>query len=506
VSAGLHTVHVRVNDAATGKPVPCRIRFTDAQGTYLAPLGRLTHFLLGRGGTDIGGNLFSGDREYAYIDGTCEIALPAGPVLVEASRGFEYTPLSERVALGPAKLALRLGIQRWADLRQEGWYSGDTWAHEMTPHAALLEAAAEDLSVVNLLAREIAIRTTDGVQLPAISNILAFSGQRPALEMPGHLVVVNTLNDHDLLGRLALLNCHRAVYPLSFGGTEGVDNWSLADWCDQCHRKGGLVVGHDFFGDPEKCPHGEMLADLILGKVDALEMTGGFKHPDNPRLREWYALLSCGFRVPLVGGSEKTMNAIALGERRTYARLQPGQEFNYKNWIEAVRAGRTFVTNGPLLSFTVNDQDPGSVLKLSSPVPPLRVRASARSLATFNRLEVLANGEVIAQAEAQGSPWSAALEVEVPATGPGWLAARCLGAYDEALWDWIGAHSSPVYVQIEGQPLRAMAAMIAPFVAALDGMLDWVAHKARCETDRQREHLAAIFRDARQALIRLQAG
>jgi hypothetical protein len=505
MTAGRHTVHVRVNDAATGKPVPVRIRFSDAQGTYLAPFGRLTRFAT-RAGEGVGGNLFYGDREYAYIDGTCEIALPAGPIQVDASRGFEYTPLSERVVLGPAKLALRLTVARWADLRQEGWYSGDTWVHEMTPHAALLEAAAEDLSVVNLLAREILIRTEGGGQVPGISNILAFSGQRPALEMPGHLVVVNTLNGHPLLGQLALLNCHRAVYPLSFGGPEGVDDWSLADWCDQCHRKAGLVIDHSFFRHPEESLRGETLADLILGKVDALEITGAFDQPENLRLPEWYALLSCGCRVPLVAGSAKADNNTALGERRTYARLQPGQEFDYKNWIEAVRAGRTFVTNGPLLSFTVNDQDPGSALTLPSPGPLLRVRASARGLAPLERLEVIANGEVITGVDAQGSPHSAALEVEVPVTGPGWLAARCLGKFDEALGEHIGAHSSPIYVRIEGQPPRAPAALVAPFAEALDVMLDWVAHKARCENDRQREHLAGIFRDARQELLRRQAG
>ena len=229
----------------------------------------------------------------------------------------------------------------------------------MTPHAALLEAAAEDLAVVDLLAGE---RLIHGQT--ALPNILAFSGQQPALERPGCLVVVNTLNQHETLGRLALLNCHRVVYPLAFGGPHRADDWTLADWCDQCHRKGGLVVGHGFFGKSEADSRGEILPNLIVGKIDALLLNSGFEHPDNPVLGEWHGLLNGGLRIPLVGGSGKTNNRTVLGRRRTYAHLQPGQELTYKNWTDAIRAGRTVVTNGPLLSFTVNDHAPDAVLDL----------------------------------------------------------------------------------------------------------------------------------------------
>ena len=60
------------------------------------------------------------------------------------------------MTLGSGKMALRLAIERWIDLRSEGWYSGDTRAHFLSPHAALLEAAAEDVAFVNLLALEFA--------------------------------------------------------------------------------------------------------------------------------------------------------------------------------------------------------------------------------------------------------------------------------------------------------------------------------------------------------------
>jgi hypothetical protein len=508
MSAKLQTVHVRVNDAATGQPTPVRIRFATPVGEYFAPLGRLTTFAESDMGVGVGGNVLHGDKKYAYIDGTCEVRLPTGSLTVEISKGPEYQPLLSEIVLPPGKLALRFELHRWIDLRDQGWYSGDTRAHFLSPHAALLEGAAEDLAVVNLLAWECLVWGDQGQQYPAIPNILDFSGQRPALERPGHLVVVNTMNLHDRLGRLLLLNCHRVVYPLAVGDPDGWDNWSLGDWCDQCHRKGGLVIGDDFFGQSPGHAHGELLADLVLGKLDALQMNG-FDNPEvdaeleqESLLEEWHQLLDCGFRVPLTGGSGKGCNLDVLGQPRTYARLESGQEFSYKNWIEALRAGRTFVSNGPMLFFTVNGQGPGAVIELGPSPPAVRVHAEARSLAPLHRLEVVANGKVVATADAAGFPALVSLEAEVPMPRGGWLTARCWGPYDDAMEEWVAAQASPVYVLAEGQSPPANPAAITQFIGQLDHMRDWAQTEARCETEQQRQHLAGIFQSARDILAR----
>src|SRR5437764_4678607 len=339
----LQTVHLRVNDAATGQPTPARLRVIGPDGTYYPPFGHSADFAIGRG-EDVGGNVLIGKDRWAYIDGACEIALPPGQLLVEATKGPEYKPLRAEVTLPAGKLALRFAIERWADLRREGWYSGDIRAHFLPPHAALLEAAAEDLAVVHLLAAEVQLPSiSDGQTHTAYPNLVAFSGQRPCLEASGHAVVVNTHNRHPVLGSLGLLHCHRAVFPLTFGGPDHTDDWSLADWCDQCHRKHGLVVWTEAFRS-EAGLVGEPLADLILGKVDALEIDPGARSV--PLLRAWYGLLNAGVRVPFVGASAKDGNRTPLGALRSYAQLTPGSAFDTASWNEAVRTGRTFVTGG----------------------------------------------------------------------------------------------------------------------------------------------------------------
>ena len=104
-----------------------------------------------------------------------------------------------------------------------------------------------------------------------------------------------------------------------------------------------------------------------------------------------------------------------------------------------MRAGRTFVSNGPLLFFTVDGQEPGAVVKLSAEGGTLRVRAEAKCLTPFECIEIVANGEVVAQAGASGSPSTAVVELEWPMDTPGWLAVRCVGPYDdEGTCDWLG--------------------------------------------------------------------
>ena len=84
---------------------------------------------------------------------------PAGPVAVEALRGFEYVPASATVDVKPGATAtVTLGMRRLVDLPAQGWYSGDTHAHDLhqgrfgLTHRTLFEQSlAEDLHVSNVL-------------------------------------------------------------------------------------------------------------------------------------------------------------------------------------------------------------------------------------------------------------------------------------------------------------------------------------------------------------------
>ncbi|MFL5341246.1 MAG: CehA/McbA family metallohydrolase [Gemmataceae bacterium] len=476
-------VHVRVNDAATNKPTPVRLRIADLAGRTYAPLGRLAEFATGRN-EDVGSHVQLGRENFCYIDGSCEVPLPSGvPLTFHVSKGPEYVPLYQEVTLGTGQMALRFTIGRRNDLPAEGWFAGDTRCHFLSPHAALLEGQAEGLALIHLLATETFVVGRDGNSVPAIPNMVAFSGQQPALERPGCIVAVNTLNTHPVLGSLALLHCHRAVFPLSFGGADATDDWSLADWCDQCHRKKGLVV----WADPFRFETGiapEALADLILGRIDAVECT-----PGSVRLRDWYRAWSAGIRFPLAGASGKDSNRTALGAMRTYAQLAPDTPLSLAAWIDAVRAGRTFVTAGPLMQLRVDDQPPGATLDHVTGAAPLRISASAVSGPSYSALEVVANSEVIGRAEPD-LMHSATIEIDYVPTKPCWIAARCIAPPASGGF----AHTSPLFVPMDGR-LPSDPTVCRDYGDSLDRTVDWVNTVGRFDIPRRKEAMLAILKD-----------
>jgi hypothetical protein len=463
-----------------------RVRFTDAAGNYLAPFGRYARFPVGLNQA-VGGSVLVDGRAHAYIDGECEIRLPAGAVHVEVSKGLEYEPIRQDVVLGAGQMTLRLMLTHRADLRSADWYAGDTRAHFLSPHAALLEGMAEDLAVVNLLAAE--WRSSDLEGAVTAPDLLTFSGRVPAIAGPHCMVVVNTLNVHPVLGCLGLLHCHRVVYPLRFGAPDYTDDWSLGDWCDQCHRKAGLVVwthpNEPVTGANQSSTGGEALANLILGKVDAYE----FCRQEGPlpdALGLWYRLLNAGLRVPLVAGSGKTGNDRALGSPRVYASMVKNEALFYQRWIGALRAGRTFVTNGPLLVATVNGYDAGADLSAE------RARVVAR-LIGLGTLEIVVNGAPVHRTS------GAALDVEIDLPSGGWLAVR--GTDSEGRH----AHTSAWYVRGRWGESTTDAGASAHLVAILDETSRWVVERGRFDAASQRDRLLETLRQARQALAKRQS-
>jgi hypothetical protein len=477
----MNTVHIRINDSATGKPTPVRLRITGPDGTYYAPLGRAVEFPTGRNEV-VGGQVKLGSERWFYIEGSCEIELPTEvPLRVQATLGPEYKPLDKTVTLGPGQMALRFTIEIFYDWRVSSWHPGDIRCHFLTPHTALLEAMAEDLDVVNLLATPQPFPSLDGTAYTTVPNLLAFSGQQPSLSAERwHSVAVNTLNTHPVLGKVALLHSHRPVFPLTFGGEES-DDWGICDWCDQCHRKKGLTVWVDAFEPAGGVIGGEALVAAILGKIDAIEVTPEARKV--PLLPWVYRLWNAGFPIPLAGGSGKDSNKIALGAMRTYTWV-PG-DFSPAGWIEGVRTGQSFVTTGPLFEFEVNGHQAGEVVDTSEPIT---ISADAESLTPFDKLELIANGEVIASAASEfiehHGDWALREKLEVPftPTASSWLAARCVGKNGFA-------HTSPVIVRVADQPLPRQPEAVAALKKLIDQTREWVVQHGRYTNPKRREQL-----------------
>jgi hypothetical protein len=283
-------------------------------------------------------------------------------------------------------------------------------------------------------------------------------------------VAVNTLNAHPVLGRVGLLYSHRPVFPLAFGGDLESDDWSLCDWCDQCHRKGGLAVWVDAFRPMGGLVGGEALVAAVLGKIDAIELDA---QPRKEPLLPWlYRLWNAGFPLPLVGGSGKDSNTVALGAMRTYALLRDREKFTYKEWVEDMREGRSFVTNGPLVSLEVWPDDAEGHTRT--------VIAAAQSAVPFDHLEIISNEGVVQDTIAVPN----GLEARVPGDKSLWLAARCRSA-DRSVF----AHTSPAVIRTGDQPLPRQPEAVAALVRSVEATREWVETVGRFANAKRKQNL-----------------
>jgi hypothetical protein len=116
---------------------------------------------------------------------------------------------------------------------------------------------------------------------------------------------------------------------------------------------------------------------------------------------------------------------VTVGANRVYANVHG--EFNYQNWVDALKGGRTFVSNNPLVTFRVNGQGPGAHLALSSGKDrALEILARAESQLPYDKLEIVCNGDVIASASPSGQRHASEIRLEYPLRGSCWIAARAM--------------------------------------------------------------------------------
>jgi hypothetical protein len=484
-------LHGKVTDSATGRPTPVRLAFRSRDGRYIPPYGHRTEINEGWF-QDYGGDVKLMDSSFAYVDGEFQIELPVGEVFLELSKGFEYSVVRRRVNIEASQRELNLEISPFADLRARGWVTADTHVHFLSPTTAVLEGRAEGLNLIHLLA----------AQWGDLFTNVSDRAHGPLTSADGETTVwVGTENRQHLLGHLGLLGGRgEPVSPMSASGPGesyfGDAVWaSMADWAEACRKREGLVVAVHF-----PYPMAELAADMVLGKIDAVEIWSYGDRFNTVRLRDWYRYLNCGYRVPCVGGTDKMGAFMPVGANRTYAYLGD-ERFTFANWAKAVRNGNTFATTGPLVLLQVEGRMPGGEILLGGDGGTLEVQVEARGFVPFHTLEVVRNGQVVASREARDGTRELKLDEKIKVTGPAWIAARCASKHGPTTrWELgIQAHTSPVYVRVPGQELfsAAAASYMLTLVQGTEIWLDTIATRP----DRERfERVHRVLEKARHHL------
>ena len=240
------------------------------------------------------------------------------------------------------------------------------------------------------------------------------------------------------------------------------DNATISDLAHAQDGLSGYV--HPF--DPPAPDPGEsdpltmaLPIDVALGKVDYLEVVGFSDHRVTADV--WYRLLNCGFRIPAGAGTDAMTNYASLrgpvGMNRVFVRS--GAKLDYRGWLAALKAGRTFASNGPVLSFSLEGKEPGDEIALPKRPKRLIAKVSLRSIVPVEKLEIVSNGTVVATIPTRDGGLRADAEVPLRATGSSWYTLRAWSptAKEPVLDIYPFATTSPIYVTIAGTPVRNAA-------------------------------------------------
>ena len=224
-------------------------------------------------------------------------------------------------------------------MNERGWYSGDSHVHFLSTQGSHFESQAEDLNVVNLLQSQWGSLFT---------NVEDFTGEPSVTRQGNNIVYTSQENRQHFMGHMILWGLKEPVMPFCSDGPSeaeigGPMETTLSHWADEAHAQGGYVINPHF---PH--PNGEPSALIATGRLDAVEMImqQEFWH------REWYRYLNCGYRLPLVGGTDKMSSDVPVGMYRTYVRIPDDEEFTYESWCRNVAKGRTILSGGPIIHLT----------------------------------------------------------------------------------------------------------------------------------------------------------
>jgi len=154
-----------------------------------------------------------------------------------------------------------------------------------------------------------------------------------------------------------------------------------------------------------------------------------------------------------------------------------------------------------MFEFRVNDNMPGETIKFDDP-GEVRVVARVRSQYPLNRVEIIYNGEVIAEVKIDGEGLDVRIDEKLSIPRSGWIALRSSGPpqADQPTGTVFG-HTSPVYVEVAGHPIDARKDA-EYFIGWIERLRTDIRRRNRVPT-RQQVHVESQISQAREVFNKL---
>lgn len=472
-------------DGATGKPVSARVELTQGAQPIL-PAGFTFYDKRG--------------EKHFYVPASFRIPLEAGQYTIRLDRGKEYRTLEETFSLSTNQEVQRtFKLERWINMQSRGWYSADLHVHR--PAEVMAETLlAEDLNVAPVISTHHWSQwdSLKKAATPAVSLIKADDT---------HVFSVGGYEIERIIEGPGAVTLFGADVSLDF---DGYELYPPASYLTRKTREQGGYV------DGDKPFWLDVPVNVALGEIDFMEVACNHFFPRgvDPDLKRWaswkpdpgfsgdkgfalwimglyYKLLNCGFQLPASGGSACGVKPLAVGYDRVYVELD--SPFSYDNLLRALKAGRSFSTNGPMLDLKVNGKGIGSKIDFNGKAQ-IQIEATAESGSELDSLELIVNGESRGGARGKGK---LVARQTIDVSESVWVAAR---AFEKSNQTVVFGQTSPIYVLKAGKPVR-VAASAQYWLDKVDQLIARTRTQTGFKVESHRQETLAVYERARKVYL-----
>ncbi|MCC5878174.1 MAG: CehA/McbA family metallohydrolase [Candidatus Sumerlaeia bacterium] len=401
---------------------------------------------------------------YWLVAESSRMALPAGNWQIRIWKGPEYRLVVEEFEVQEkSTTTLSIPMERWVNMAEAGWFSGDAHIHSQLMSdqdadrlMAWMEGA--DLHVGNIVRMGNYART-----------YFEQRGFGPDFRVQrGNRALVPGQEDPRFnQGHSLALNIDRPIRDQS--------KYMFTDWVARETAKAGGIYGaaHVQYNGFN------VRRDLVMLLPQNLTHFGEVMQIGQLGTDLYYEVLNMGFKLTAVAGSDVPYGN-GLGIVRYYV-YTGNDALDVDAWFDAMKGGRTFVSTGPMLDFTVNGELPGTDIAVEEG-DVLQVSARAWTAPDpgkeLRSLEIHVLGDVFKTVNGGDSSHELTIEMEIPAGFGGWVTVRA------ETRDGSTALATPVYFTREGfrrwnyDQMPALFAMVEETLSGLEEELqraidDW---------------------------------
>jgi Tol biopolymer transport system component len=486
-----------------GQPTAARIHLTAADGKFYAPTDAYARISA------------AGDRVF-HSTGEARIEVPVGTATLTAVKGFEVWPESASVEILPNEVTVAsMALRRMTDMSAKGWHNGSTHVHmnyggnlHNTLENLMMMSAAEDQDIV---LEQIANKDN---RILDHQFFVPGGGAHP-LSRTDMVLVVGQEYRPPFWGHVFMFGMKNHLLSPFTTGYEGTAIESLYPSNTDMFRKAkaqGASVGyvHAYGGerDPLEAELGGAkgaMVDAALGTTDAIEWSAAGRSGFFPL----YAMWNNGLKVAAVGGEDSISNlqmSKLVGSHRTYV-FTGSRGRDLHAWLDGMRAGRAFVTNGPLVELSVNGMLPGETVNVPSAGGQLSVQVQVRSIVPLQKVTLYFRGQPVEDIPLGADRKSAQYQKAIPAAGSGWYHVRAEGASaDRSPLDtaYPQGFTNPVWVIVGNRPIRDRASAEYS-LKWIDKLQTLAAAWPGWRSAKERQHVFGQFDEARKVYRRFLA-